>query len=118
MSGARRDSASLSPALSRTSSRVISPEERPMSAPRADNALKQILADFCRPGGLREKPLLDASGFEGGNGVVFHLVMDFNGMAANFTILDKSLAFYRQIEHHRDLFPAVGTCKEVLHWFN
>jgi hypothetical protein len=79
---------------------------------------EQILSDFVVGVGLGLAGLLDAPGCKGRHGAVLGLVMHFDGMAADFAILDKGLAFHRNVQHYRDLFPAVGACKEVLHRFN
>jgi hypothetical protein len=42
-------------------------------------------------------------------------IMDFDRIAANFTILDIRLASHRCVQHHGDLFPAIRTGEEVFH---
>jgi hypothetical protein len=62
------------------------------------------------------KKLFQNFGGEAGESVVFHGVRNLNGITANFAILDVSLPANRNIQHHRNFFPAIGAMEEMLHW--
>jgi hypothetical protein len=59
--------------------------------------------------------LLERLGVELGERVVFHRKAYFDGMAANFTVFDVSLARHGCVENHGDFFAAVWTLKRVFH---
>jgi hypothetical protein len=54
-------------------------------------------------------------GGEAGEEVVFHGVSNLYGIAADFAILDVSLAANGKIQYHRNFFPAIWTMEEMFH---
>jgi hypothetical protein len=59
--------------------------------------------------------LLEFLGAETIENIVFHAVADLNGIAADFTIFDVSLAPHRSVQHHRNFFSAIWTDEVVFH---
>jgi hypothetical protein len=46
------------------------------------------------------------------------VVTNLDWVAADFAVFDVDLTVNRYVENHRNLFPAIGTVKEVLHQKN
>jgi hypothetical protein len=55
-------------------------------------------------------------GSEAGKCIVFHVVIDLDWIAANFTIFDISLTTNRKVQDHRNFFPTVRAIEKMLHW--
>jgi hypothetical protein len=47
--------------------------------------------------------------------LVFHLILNLNGIATNLTILHITLALHRNVQHHGNLLPAIRAAKRMLH---
>jgi hypothetical protein len=52
---------------------------------------------------------------EGGDFAVFRAAIHFDGLTANFAILDVNLAPDREVQDHRNLLPAVGAIEKMFH---
>src|SRR5216683_659336 len=55
-------------------------------------------------------------GGEAREDIVFHVVTNLNRVAANFAILDIGLTANRNVQDHRNFFPAIWAMEEMLHW--
>ena len=71
---------------------------------------------FACPRGSNLDNSFQNFGGEAGEGVVFHAVTDLNWIAADFAIFHVSLTANRKVQHHRNLFPAIGTAEKMFHW--
>jgi hypothetical protein len=50
-----------------------------------------------------------------GDGVIADNVSNVYGAATNFAVFDVALAPYGNVEHHRNLFAAIGASEELFH---
>jgi len=64
---------------------------------------------------LSEANLFESLGVEASERIVLYGVTDLDWVAANFTVLDVALTVNRQVENHRNLFPAIRASKGVFH---
>lgn len=63
-----------------------------------------------------EGELFENLGGEAGQDIVLHAVTDFDRVAANFTIFYVALPANRQVQNHRNLFPAIRANEGVFHY--
>ena len=59
--------------------------------------------------------LFESLGDEASEPIVLCTVADLDWVAANFTVFDVALTANRQVENHRNLFPAIWATEGVLH---
>src|SRR5688572_1085082 len=59
--------------------------------------------------------LLGNLGVEVSEGIFFYGIAKLDGIAADFTVFDVGVAGNREVQDHRDLFPAIGAAKGVFH---
>jgi hypothetical protein len=59
--------------------------------------------------------LFESLGAENGDGVIFHGAGNFNGLAADFAVLDIDLPADRKVHDHRNLFAAVRAVEKMFH---
>ena len=94
-------------------------DARPLRMCSLDARFKLINA-FNFSGGLMPgltgvERLRVPSCFEVHKRIVFDSVRNFNRPATNLAIFDVGLARNRRVQHHRNVFPAIGAREEVLH---
>jgi hypothetical protein len=54
-------------------------------------------------------------GVEASERIVLYAVTDLDWVAADFTVFDVALPANRQVENHRNLFPAIRASEGVFH---
>jgi hypothetical protein len=54
-------------------------------------------------------------GVEASERIVLNSVTDLDWVAAHFTVFDVALTANRQVENHRNLFPAIWATEGVFH---
>ena len=64
---------------------------------------------------IAERNLFESLGVETSKRIVLYTVTDLDWVAADFTVFDVALAANRQVENHRNLFPAIRTSEGVFH---
>ena len=62
-----------------------------------------------------KRGLFESLGVETCERIVLYAVTDLDWVAANFAVLDVALAANRQVENHRNLFPAIRANEGVFH---
>jgi hypothetical protein len=62
-----------------------------------------------------ESGLFESPGVEASERIVLYAVTDLDRIAAHFTVLDVALTANRQVENHRNLFPAIWATEELFH---
>lgn len=59
--------------------------------------------------------LLETLGLELSQGIVFDGVLDFERVAADFTVFDVAVTVNREVQDHRDLFATKWTGEGMFH---
>jgi hypothetical protein len=59
--------------------------------------------------------LFESLGVEASERIVLYAVTNLYRVAAHFTVLDVALTANRQVENHRNLFPAIRATEGVFH---
>jgi hypothetical protein len=75
---------------------------------------KFLVFHFSPPAALLVN-LFESLGVEGSERIVRYAVTDLDWVAANFTVFNVALTANRQVENHRNLFPAIRTTEGVFH---
>jgi hypothetical protein len=60
--------------------------------------------------------LFERLSVEGRKSVILDCIADLDGLAANLTVFDVGLATDRNVQDHRDFFPAIRAGEAVFHY--
>ena len=59
--------------------------------------------------------LSEGLGIEASDSILFYAVTYFDWLATDFAVLDVALTANRQVENHRNLFPAIWAIEGMFH---